>query len=107
MLCWGIGKVDVKCTLMHQTMWNLLTSLVQDTDVLFCLLLFIPQCSSNSVATAVSVTVVRCCRSSSNPDMHTVGSEDEEVNTLARGLDRTCSMRTGELHRTVCAQVST
>jgi hypothetical protein len=39
------------------------------------------------------------CRSSSNPDMHTVGDEDEEVNALARGLDRTCSMRTG----TVCA----
>ncbi|XP_021924154.1 dedicator of cytokinesis protein 6 isoform X3 [Zootermopsis nevadensis] len=34
-------------------------------------------------------------RSSSNPDMHTVGAEDEEVNALARGLDRTSSMRTG------------
>jgi hypothetical protein len=32
--------------------------------------------------------------------MHTVGDEDEEVNTLARGLDRTCSMRTGTVYAT-------
>jgi hypothetical protein len=30
--------------------------------------------------------------------MHTVGAEDEEVNTLARGLDRTSSMRTGKVN---------
>jgi hypothetical protein len=41
---------------------------------------------------------VTLCRSSSNPDMHTVGGEDDEINALARGLDRTSSMRTGELH---------
>lgn len=35
------------------------------------------------------------CRSSSNPDMHTLLAEDEEVNNLARCLDRTSSMRAG------------
>ena len=45
------------------------------------------------------------CRSSSNPDMHTVGDEDDEVNKLARGLDRTSSMRAGIVNvifRSVC-----
>ena len=38
------------------------------------------------------------CRSSSNPDMHTIGDEDDEVNKLARGLDRTSSMRAGTIN---------
>jgi hypothetical protein len=32
--------------------------------------------------------------------MHTVGDEDDEVNALARGLDRTCSMRAGTVYAT-------
>jgi hypothetical protein len=30
--------------------------------------------------------------------MHTVGDEDDEVNKLARGLDRTSSMRAGTIN---------
>ena len=82
MICWELGKTDVKRTV---TFWDAILGFHQ-------FFFFHVRWSFFSLRTCV------LCRSSSNPDMHTVGDEDDEVNKLARGLDRTSSMRAGTIN---------
>ena len=96
-LCFKCQNHLSKIMLSH--VWYLLKNLVQKTHFLkqflpltYYISFYHMRLSSLSLHTYI------LCRSSSNPDMHTVGDEDDEVNKLARGLDRTSSMRAGTIN---------